>query len=108
LGLIEKLEYYIKNTKTSMEKVNTGIEDLRVRINQTEKDTKSVRYNIELIKKFELNDFNIFYSEFCLIIEQTESKFRKITKKKEKLEFCKFMEKEVEREKLKETSLRET
>lgn len=89
-------------------KVNKGIEDLMFKIKQTDLDTKSVRYNIDLIKSFEERDFNNFYSNFNFLIEESESKFKKIIKKKEKLEFCKFIEKEIERENFRDSALRET
>lgn len=53
-------------------KVNKGIEDLIFKIKQTDLDTKSVRFNIDLIKSFEEGDFNNFYSNFNFLIEQSE------------------------------------
>jgi hypothetical protein len=106
--LIKKFEYHIRNTKLSIEKVNRSIQELRVKINQREMDTKSIRHNIELIKNFEEGDFNTFYIEFTLLIEHTEEKFKQITQKKEKLEFCKFIEKEIQNEQIIESILRET
>lgn len=75
---------------------------------QTDVDTRSVRANIDLIKKLEEEDFNTFYAQFSFIIEKTESKFKKILKKKEKLLFCNFVEKEIKRETIKDSVLRET
>lgn len=75
---------------------------------QTDVDTRSVKANIDLIKKLEEEDFNTFYAQFSFIIEKTESKFKKILKKKEKLLFCNFVEKEIQKETIKDSVLRET